>query len=355
MTTASRPRTPTNSWRRCRIAHPQSETYLRVERRAGHGARQCAEQDARPRQRHHRLPARQARRACARLAQDPLERRDRSAQISSRTYGQRAAIHALSSLVPADGGNKLDKAFSERRRCGDHRSQTRSRRPQGRGARERSAASFLESALTRPARPRLLVRVNALATGLTDADLDAVVPARPGCHHAAEGGGAARRSWQPTPGSPRARRWPASTTAHIRILAQAIETAAGIFQIGTFRGAKHPPHRPGVGAGGPSAELGAEANRDADGWAHRSPIGSRGHSACSERRPPRWRRSETVYMCASAISKARAEVEAARRDGFSARLAINQAQVPVVSHNRSVHPGALGRASPKGVHAIIAR
>src|SRR5262249_44722083 len=93
-------------------------------------------------------------------------------------------------FVPADGGAKLDKALAsgadavivdlEDSIAPDRKSQARD-----------SAAAFLKVAITEARRPRLLVRVNAIATGLIDADLDAVVPARPDAIllPKAEGGG----------------------------------------------------------------------------------------------------------------------------------------------------------------------
>src|SRR2546423_7405027 len=81
-------------------------------------------------------------------------------------------------FVPADGGSKLDKALAsgadaviidlEDSIAPDRKAQARA-----------SAAAFLRNAASAPKRPRLLVRVNAIVTGLIDADLDAVVPARP--------------------------------------------------------------------------------------------------------------------------------------------------------------------------------
>src|SRR5438132_1758179 len=91
-----------------------------------------------------------------------------------------ASVSDMRSLlfVPADGGKKLDKALG----CGADAvivdledSIAPDRKVQARA----SAAAFLAQARAEAARPRLIVRVNALATGLTDADLDAVVPARP--------------------------------------------------------------------------------------------------------------------------------------------------------------------------------
>ncbi len=51
--------------------------------------------------------------------------------------------------------------------------------PDGKSAARDIAAGFLRETVPQRERPVLIVRVNALDTGLTDADLDAVVGARP--------------------------------------------------------------------------------------------------------------------------------------------------------------------------------
>ena len=53
---------------------------------------------------------------------------------------------------------------------------------------------------------------------------------------------------------------------HTKIVAQAIETAAGVFQAGTFRGASTRLIALTWGPEDLSAELGAEANRDGVQW-----------------------------------------------------------------------------------------
>jgi citrate lyase subunit beta/citryl-CoA lyase len=252
-------------------------------------------------------------------------------------------------FVPADGGSKLDKAFSSGADAVIIDLED-SVAPDRKATARASAASFLEAALTRPARPRLLVRVNALATGLTDADLDAVVRARPDAIllPKAEGGASVVQA-----DAKLAAREAAAgiDIGHTKIVAQAIETAAGIFQIGTFRGAS--PRLIGL-TWGPedlSAELGAEANRDANG-------------RLTE--PYRLARSlclfgaaaaevtaiETVYVDFRNLEGLRAETEAARRDGFSARLAIHPAQVPVI--NKVFTPTAEALAKARAVIAAFA-
>ena len=68
----------------------------------------------------------------------------------------------------------------------------------GKARARESAAAFLKETIAASSRPYLLVRINSQQTGLTDADLDAVVPARPNAIMLpkAEGG---VRSYMPTP------------------------------------------------------------------------------------------------------------------------------------------------------------
>ena len=126
------------------------------------------------------------------------------------------------------------------------------------------ALAFLREHAAAPKRPQLVVRVNALDTGLTDADLDAVVTGRPDIIllPKAEGG-------------PSVIHLDAKLTAreaihgmaecHNKIIALATETASALFVCGTYRGAS--PRLSGItwGAEDLSAELGAETNRDGAG------------------------------------------------------------------------------------------
>jgi citrate lyase subunit beta/citryl-CoA lyase len=244
-------------------------------------------------------------------------------------------------FVPADGGSKLDKALSSGADAVIIDLED-SVAPDRKAAARASARSFLQDAHARPARPRLLVRVNALATGLTDADLDAVVPARPDAIMLpkAEGGASVMQADTKLAAREAAAR---IDIGHVKIVAQAIETATGIFQIGTFRGASARLIGLTWGPEDLSAELGAEANRDAGG-------------GLTE--PYRLARSlclfgaaaaevtaiETVYVDFRNLDGLRAETEAARRDGFSARLAIHPAQVPVINEVFTPTPEALAKA-----------
>ncbi len=81
-------------------------------------------------------------------------------------------------FVPANDAKKLDKAMA----CGADAlivDLEDSIPAQGKANARTSAAAFVSEAGKAAHRPRLLVRINGFATGLADADLDAVVPARP--------------------------------------------------------------------------------------------------------------------------------------------------------------------------------
>jgi citrate lyase subunit beta / citryl-CoA lyase len=244
-------------------------------------------------------------------------------------------------FVPADGGAKLDKAFG----CGADAiiiDLEDSIAPDRKVAARSSAAAFLDNALTAEGRPRLFVRVNGIATGLTDADLDAIVPARPDAIllPKAEGGASVIHA-------------DAKLTAreaiagiddgHIKILAQAIETAAGIFLIGTFKASSARLIGMTWGPEDLSAEVGAEANRDREGLLTEPYQLARSlclfGAAAAETSA-----IETVYVDFRNLDGLRRETEEARRDGFSGRLAIHPAQVPVINEVFTPTPQALAKA-----------
>jgi citrate lyase subunit beta / citryl-CoA lyase len=244
-------------------------------------------------------------------------------------------------FVPADGGSKLDKALAsgadavivdlEDSIAPDRKAQARA-----------SAAAFLKSAVTQAKRPRLLVRVNAIATGLIDEDLDAVVSARPDAIllPKAEGGASIIHA-------------DAKLTAreaiagldegHIKVVAQAIETAAGLFAAGNIRGAS--PRLIGL-TWGPedlSAEIGAEANRDAQGLLTEPYRLAR--SVCLFAAAAAGVAAiETVYVDFRNLAGLKRETEEARRDGFVGRLAIHPAQVPVINEVFTPTADAIDRA-----------
>jgi len=244
-------------------------------------------------------------------------------------------------FVPADGGKKLDKAMASGADAiiVDLEDSVAA---EGKLAARKSAADFLSDAVKLTRRPRLLVRVNGFATGLTDADLDAVVPARPDAIMLpkAEGGAgvvhadAKLTAREAIAGLP---------DGHIKIVAIATETASALFLAGTYAGAS--PRLEGLtwGAEDLSAELGAEANRDADGN-FRDPYRLARALCLAGAVAARVQAIDTIAADFRNLELLRRETEEARRDGFTGKMAIHPAQVPVINEVFTPTPAAVAKA-----------
>jgi citrate lyase subunit beta / citryl-CoA lyase len=231
-------------------------------------------------------------------------------------------------FVPADSARKLDKAMTSGADAVIVDLED-SIAPDGKQAARKSAAAFLRNAITHTPRPRLFVRVNGLQTALTDADFEAVVKAPPdGILLPKADGGAAvvhadakLTACEAIDGLP---------DGHIKIVAMAIETAAGFFLAGTFRGVSKRLIGLTWGAEDLSAEIGAETNRDAQGR-YSEPY-RLARSVClmgaAHAEVPA---IETIYADFRDSEGLRRDTEEARRDGFTARMAIHPAQVPIIN------------------------
>jgi len=195
------------------------------------------------------------------------------------------------------------------------------------GARDTALAYLKQHADTKG--PHLVVRVNALDTGLTDADLDAVVAGRPDAIllPKAEGGAAvihldakltAREALHGLP------------EGGIKILALATETAASLFVCGTYRGASSRLTGITWGAEDLSAELGSETNRDAQGR-FTSPYMLARNLSLAAAASARAAAIDTVYADFRNMDGLRVEAIEARRDGFTAKMAIHPAQVAIIN------------------------
>jgi citrate lyase subunit beta/citryl-CoA lyase len=249
-------------------------------------------------------------------------------------------------FVPADGGRKLDKALGsgadaiiidlEDSIAADRKTQARA-----------SAAAFVREAVRETPRPRILVRVNGLATGLTDADLDAAVPSAPDAIMLpkAEGGASlvhadaklcAREAMHGLP------------EGHVKIVAMAIETAAGLFLAGSFRAASARLIGLSWGAEDLAAELGAESNRDPAGR-YTAPYRLARSLCLAAAAAAQVQAIDTIFMDYRNEAALRADCEEARRDGFTGRLAIHPMQVPIINHVFTPSADAIARAQ-----AIIA-
>jgi citrate lyase subunit beta / citryl-CoA lyase len=216
----------------------------------------------------------------------------------------------------------------------------------GKAAARHSAAAFLKEAMTESvasaARPYILVRVNGLQTGLTDDDLDAIAPARPDAIMLpkAEGGAsvthadaklAVREAQNALP------------DGHIKILPIATETAAAMFLAGTFAGSSKRLIGLTWGAEDLSAELGAQANRDAAGHfldPYRLARALCIAGAAAAGIAP----IDTVYVDFRNADGFRRECEEACRDGFTGKMAIHPAQVAIINEVFTPSQKALAHA-----------
>ena len=200
---------------------------------------------------------------------------------------------------------------------------------EGKAAARQSAAAFLKETMASAMRPFMMVRVNGLQTGFTDADLDAIAPAKPDAIMLpkAEGGAsvihadaklAVREAQNALP------------DGHIKILPIATETAAAMFLAGTFAGSSKRLIGLTWGAEDLSADLGAQANRGADGH-FLDPYRLARVLCLAGAAAAGIPAIDTVYVDFRNADGFRRECEDACRDGFTGKMAIHPAQVPIIN------------------------
>ena len=251
-------------------------------------------------------------------------------------------------FVPADDAKKLDKAMA----CGADAlivDLEDSIPAQGKAQARMRAAAFIGEAGKAAHRPRLLVRINGFATGLADADLDAVVPARPDAIMLpkAEGGPDVVRADAKLSAREAIAGLPDGS---IRIVAIATETATALFLAGTYGGASARLEGLTWGAEDLSAELGAEANRDGDGR-FLDPYRLARALCLAGAAAARVQAIDTVAVDFRNAAALRQESEEARRDGFTGKMAIHPAQVPII--NEVFAPSAAAVAEARAVIAAF--
>jgi citrate lyase subunit beta/citryl-CoA lyase len=243
-------------------------------------------------------------------------------------------------FVPADSGSKLDKAMASGA-DGVIVDLEDSIAPERKDIARKAALEFLKIAKGKKG-PRLLVRINGLDTGMTDADLDAIVPGAPYAilFPKAEGGAtvthvdAKLTAREAIAGLPE---------GSIKILAQTVESAAGLFSAGTYRNCSARLIGMTWGPEDLSAELGAEANREADGALTEPYRIARAmclYGAAAAKVPA----IETIHVDFRNADVLRKDTEIARRDGFAGRLAIHPAQVPVINEVFTPSPAQVDKA-----------
>ncbi len=231
-------------------------------------------------------------------------------------------------FIPADGEKKLAKGFASGADCLILDLED-SVVPEAKQKAREQAFAFMADALPGSPRPRLFVRVNGLNSGLTEADLGAVMRAPPDgillpkCLN-----GAAIQHLGAMLAVKEAEHDLANGAT--QIIAIVTETAASIFNMGTYAGASKRLEGLAWGAEDLAACLGAETNRSAGG---------------SYSFPYLLARSLTLFAAVSAGALAidavhrkfrdleglRLECETAKRDGFTGKMAIHPAQVEIIN------------------------
>jgi len=244
-------------------------------------------------------------------------------------------------FVPADSAKKLDKAMTSGADALIVDLED-SIAPEAKARARESAAAFLKEANATASRPYILVRVNGLETGLTDADLDAIAAAKPDAIMLPKAVGGASVVHADAKLTVREAK-NGLPDGHIKIIALATETAAALFVTGTFAGASTRLSGLTWGAEDLSTELGAQSNRDAQGR-FLDPYRLARVLCLAGAAAAQVPAIDTVYVDFRDSEGFRRECEEACRDGFVGKLAIHPAQVPIINEVFTPTPDAVARA-----------
>jgi citrate lyase subunit beta/citryl-CoA lyase len=206
----------------------------------------------------------------------------------------------------------------------------------------RIAGEFLRASASQSQRPRLFVRVNPLESGLTDADLDAVMPSVPAGVFLPKSLSGASVQQLGVKLAVREASLGIDDGA-TRIIAIATESARALFGMESYRGCS--ARLEGLAWGGEdlSADLGAESNRLPDG-AYAGPFALARNLTLVGAIAAGTAPIDTVFTNFRDLEGLRAEAVAARRDGFLGKMAIHPAQAPIINEVFTPTPEALARA-----------
>jgi len=201
--------------------------------------------------------------------------------------------------------------------------------PTRKGEARAALRDFIFSARQHQSRPRLLVRINGLETDLCGADLDAIMPAGPDgivlpkCRSGADVQhlGARLAVREAECGLP---------DGACAILPLVTETAGALFGLASYAGSSQRLLGLAWGVQDLATALGAQTSRMADG-ALTAPFQLARTLTLAGARAAGVAPVDTVFAAIGDEAGLRAECEAARRDGFSAKMALHPAQIPVIN------------------------
>ena len=219
--------------------------------------------------------------------------------------------------------------------------------PSGKVPARQMLRDFIFDARRQSPRPRLFVRINGLETGLAGPDLDAIMPAGPDgimLPKSRSGAdvqhlGAKLAVGEAENGLP---------DGACAIIPLVTETAASLFGLASYAGASQRLLGMAWGAEDLSAALGAQTNRLPDGD-FTAPYQLARTLTLVGARAAAVEPIDTVFTAFRDEAGLRRDCEAARRDGFTAKMAIHPAQVPVINETFTPSPEVVARAQ-----AIIA-
>ena len=244
-------------------------------------------------------------------------------------------------FIPGDSPNKLEKGMTSGADAllldlEDSIS------PQNKAQARATTLAFLNEARGAKDRPRLYVRINGLATGLTDDDLDTVVSGHPDgiMFPKAEGGAAVIHCDAKITAREAIHGLPDGT---LDIIAIATETAQAMFLAGTYVDASKRLKGLTWGAEDLSIELGAEANRDRDGN-FLAPYQLARSLCLAGAAAAQVQAIDTVYIDFRNNAGLRRECEEARRDGFTGKMAIHPGQIAAINEVFTPTAEAIKRA-----------
>jgi citrate lyase subunit beta / citryl-CoA lyase len=190
--------------------------------------------------------------------------------------------------------------------------------------------------------PRLIVRVNALDTGLTDDDLAAIVPLRPDAILLPKAGsGAELQDISSRIAVIEAEAGLASGS--VRLHALMTETAGGLLNAATFSQKTDRLEALAWGGEDLAAAIGASSNRDGNG-AYTDVFRLARTLTLLTAADAGVEAIDTVFTDYRDEDGLRAECEAAVRDGFSGKMAIHPGQVAIINEAFTPPPGDVERA-----------
>jgi citrate lyase subunit beta/citryl-CoA lyase len=252
-------------------------------------------------------------------------------------------------FVPADSEKKLSRGLGTNADAlilDLEDSVVADRKPQARTI----AHGFLSEQIAKPKRPYLIVRVNARDSGHMEADLDAVMPARPDAIMLPKAEGGVDVDYLDRQLALRERAHQ-TVAGHTRIFVVATETAKAIFQLGSYAGGSARLSGLTWGAEDLAADIGAESKHDASGR-YIEPFRLARSLCLFGAVAAGVQPIDSVYPPFQDVEGLRRECEEARRDGFTGKMAIHPAQIDTI--NEVFTPSAAAVAEARAVIAAFA-